>query len=143
MILDENFDGATVWLDLDTKNTSRRYIFAGAGFHLYSSPNGTRFVKEGTSGPTQDRSSVYKDNLRDRWVYSIKASGPKTAPGRTRRYWESRIGGEIFGEDAQWGSISAQAPVPRGDPVQWLGSDILDQPNLACDGQTELYNFGE
>jgi hypothetical protein len=140
VVLDVDYDGATVWLDLDTANASRRYILAGAGLVFYSSPNGTRFVKEGKSGPTQDRSSIYKDALRDRWVYSIKASGPKTSPGRTRRYWESEIGGDVVA-DAHWGSISAAAPVPRGDPVQWLDSDILDQPNLACNGNTQLYNF--
>ena len=38
-----------------------------------TSPNGTRWVYEGETGKIEDRSSVYKDALRNRWVYSIKA----------------------------------------------------------------------
>jgi len=34
--------------------------------------------------------------------------------------------------DAHWGSISGTAPVAKGSPVQWMGSDELDDPNLAC-----------
>ena len=87
--------------------------------------------------PIEDRSSVYKDVLRDRWVYSIKASGPKSSPGRTRRYWE---GADLLA-DSHWGSISGPAPVASGDPVQWMGSDERDDPNIACGGNTQLYNF--
>eukprot|EP01043_Picozoa_sp_COSAG02_P010706 COSAG02_NODE_381_length_23450_cov_65.782493_22_plen_281_part_01 len=134
VIMDSNFDGATVWLDLDTKNISQRYIMASgpnlgntghktSGLGLYTSPNGTSWSYEGQTGQIQDRSSIYKDALRNRWVYSIKASGPPSSPGRTRRYWESS-GPDVL-QGRAWGSISAKAPVARGDPPQWLDSDDL------------------
>ena len=132
-------DGAVVWLDLDTTNSSQRYILAAGGsvFTFYSSADGTSFKLEGVSGPIEDRSSVYKDALRDKWVYSIKASGPSTSPGRTRRFWD----GDDLLADRHWGSISGKAPVAAGAPVQWMGSDKEDDPNLACGGNTQLYNF--
>ena len=147
VVIDTNFDGATVWLDLDTANSSQRYVMASgpnlgkaghrtSGLGLYTSPNGTRWVYEGQTGDIEDRSSVYKDALRNRWVYSIKASGPASSPGRTRRYWESS-GPDVL-QGRAWGSISAKAPVPKGDPLQWLDSDCLDQANVACNGNTQL-----
>ena len=163
MVLEHDWDGAVVWLDLDTTNSSQRYILAAGGsvFTFYSSADGTSFKLEGVSGPIEDRSSVYKDALRDKWVYSIKASGeppryrwhlgcirlkmpaisvltgPSTSPGRTRRFWD----GDDLLADRHWGSISGKAPVAAGSPVQWMGSDKKDDPNLACGGNTQLYNF--
>eukprot|EP01043_Picozoa_sp_COSAG02_P037989 COSAG02_NODE_2895_length_7786_cov_3.419930_5_plen_330_part_00 len=147
VVIDANFDGATFWLDLDTKNVSQRYVMASgpnlgktghktSGLGLYTSPNGTSWSYEGQTGKIEDRSSLYKDALRNRWVYSIKASGPPSSPGRTRRYWESS-GPDVL-QGRAWGSISAKAPVPKGDPPQWLDSDRLDQANLACNGNTQL-----
>ena len=31
VVLDHHYDGATVWLDLDAPNASRRYILASGG----------------------------------------------------------------------------------------------------------------
>jgi|EP01049_Picozoa_sp_SAG25_P004597 hypothetical protein len=46
------------------------------------------------------------------------------------------------------GSISGVAPVKPGSPVQWMGSDEQDDPNLACGytpsldvNNTQLYQF--
>ena len=149
VVIDVDFDGASFWLDLDTKNASQRYIMASGpnightgrpsdgGFELYSSPNGTAFVFETNTGPIQDRSSVYKDALRNRWVFSIKADGPATSPGRTRRYWES-IGPDVL-QGTQWGSISPKSKDHGKDrPPMWLDSDELDQQNVACNGNTQL-----
>ena len=121
---------SAVWLDQETQNSSRRYILAASHTKIdfYSSTNGTKFSYELSSGPVEDCSTIYKDLLRQKWVYSIKASGPQASPGRTRRYWE----GDDVLADSQWGSISGVAPVKPGSPVQWMGSDALDDPNLAC-----------
>ena len=64
-------------------------------------------------------------------------TGPSTSPGRTRRFWD----GDDLLADRHWGSISGKAPVAAGSPVQWMGSDKEDDPNLACGGNTQLYNF--
>jgi hypothetical protein len=97
------------------------------------------------SGPIQDRSTVYKDLLRERWVYSIKASGSHAAQGRTRRYWQSAKGGGIL-DGAHWTSWANHSSLGSATtPVQWMGSDLNDQPLESCstDGIThpELYNF--
>ena len=38
VIVPNSYDGATVWLDLDTKNASRRYIFASGSIYAYVLP---------------------------------------------------------------------------------------------------------
>lgn len=121
---------SAVWLDLSTQNSSRRYILAASHTQIdfYTSATGTKFVYEASSSAVEDCTTIYKDLLRNKWVYSIKASGPKSSPGRTRRYWE----GDDVLADCHWGSISGPAPVKPGCPVQWMGSDVLDDPNLAC-----------
>ena len=137
---------SAVWLDQETTNSSRRYILAASRTKIdfYSSAVGTNFTYELSSGPVEDCTSIYKDLLRQRWVYSIKASGAKASPGRTRRYWE----GDDVLADSKWGSISGVAPVKPGSPVMWMGSDSLDDPNLACgytssldENNTQLYQF--
>ena len=144
---------SAVWLDLDTANASRRYVLAASHTQIdfYTSATGTNFTYATSSGPVEDCTSFYKDLLRDKWVYSIKASGCSgrakldcTSPGRTRRYWE----GDDVLADCQWGSISGAAPVKPGSPVQWMGSDRLDDANMACGytpsldkNNTQLYQF--
>ena len=137
---------SAVWLDLATSNASRRYVLAASHTKIdfYTSSTGTKFHYELSSSAVEDCTTIYKDLLRDKWVYSIKATGPKTSPGRTRRYWE----GDDVLADCQWGSISGPAPVKPGEPVQWMGSDALDDPNLACGftpslvaNNTQLYQF--
>ena len=147
MVLDVGGIGnSAVWLDLETTNTSRRYVLAAShtSIELYTSATGTSFTHEATSSRVEDCTSIYKDLFRNKWVYSIKASGPKASPGRTRRYWE----GDDVLADCHWGSIDGPAPVKPGDPVQWMGSDSLDDPNLACGytpsldaNNTQLYQF--
>lgn len=55
VVLNHSYDGATVWLDLDTANASRRYVLAAGGstFSFYTSADGVRFVPEGVSGCVQ------------------------------------------------------------------------------------------
>lgn len=56
---------------------SQRYVLAAGGnvFTFYSSADGKTFVKEGVSGPIEDRSSIYKDALRNKWVAHRNRSG--------------------------------------------------------------------
>lgn len=122
---------SAVWLDLDTSNSSRRYVLAASHSKIdfYTSATGTKFSYEVSSSVVEDCTTIYKDKLRNKWVYSIKATGPKSSPGRTRRYWE----GDDVLADCHWcNSINGPAPVKPGCPVQWMGSDVLDNPNLAC-----------
>ena len=50
-----------------------------------TSADGTTFHPEAISGPIQDRSSVYFDGLRNKWVYSIKASNGMAPPIKSQR----------------------------------------------------------
>ena len=73
IMVEARYDGATVWLDQDTKNASRRYVLASGGsrYDIYTSANGLDFKNESSSGPIQDRSSVFKNALTNTWVFSI------------------------------------------------------------------------
>ena len=73
----------------------------GATYTIYTSPDGVHFVEETVSGPVQDRSSIYYDGLRGKWVYSIKGNAMDPAVGgydRMRKYVE----GTDIVADAHW-----------------------------------------
>ena len=86
------------------------------------------------SGDIQDRSSIYKDSLRNKWVYSIKGEyKPDTSIGRMRKYWEAEAGDVVEGSH---GWLNRSSP-----PKNWLAADVRDDVNQACGGSAQLYNF--
>ena len=128
ILVEARYDGVTVWLDLDTQNASRRYVLASGGnsYDIYTSANGLDFKNESSSGPIQDRSSVFKNALTNTWVFSIK--GTDTAdPGGTRlgRMRKFREASDVM--DVHWKGGSG-----HGAPVNWLSADVADDPNVAC-----------
>lgn len=131
-------DSQTVWLDLAEKEAARRYkLFTavrakeGHSFCLEvrTSPDGIRWSEPvAQSTACGDRSTVFFNPFRQKWVYSLRSSGPR---GRDRAYRECTD--PIAG--ATW---KAEELFP------WVASDGLDPHNPSPDFQNiqpQLYNL--
>ena len=86
-------DSGTVWLDLDEQDPRRRfkmflYDFSG-GLSIHLSADGIHWNEAGRSGPTGDRTTVFKNAFRKVWVYSLRDDFNPRGVGRCRRYWET------------------------------------------------------
>jgi hypothetical protein len=92
--------------------------------HSFTSPDGIHWTNHVATGPTGDRSSMFYNPFRKRWVYSLRSS----FRGRSRHYWEC----DDFLVGARW--IAA-------DPVPWFAADRLDAPEPGYKHKTQLYNF--
>lgn len=127
-------DPATVWLDLETTDPSRRYVLnifpypEGAGaLETYFSPDGIHWGPCAVrTGPTGDRSTIFWNPFLRTWVYDIRWDEPGL--GRTRSYRESPD--LITGTD--WAA---------GEPVHWIGADPLDPPRSDYATPCQLYNL--
>jgi hypothetical protein len=131
IVLNESRDSATVWRDPFEPESARRFKMAefrgnrGAPLRLFDSPDGIHWTLRGLSGPTDDRTTVFYNPFRRRWVYSLRASF-RPQNGRYRRYWES----PRFVDDASW---------TEDQPVPWVSVDRLDRPREDLHDQPELY----
>jgi hypothetical protein len=92
--------------------------------HSFTSPDGIHWANQTQTGRTGDRSSMFYNPFRKKWVYSLRTS----FRGRSRHYWE--CGDFLAG--AKWGP---------SDPVPWLAADSLDIPEPGYKHKTQLYNF--
>jgi hypothetical protein len=92
--------------------------------HSFTSPDGVHWTNHVATGPTGDRSSMFYNPFRKRWVYSLRTS----FRGRSRHYRESAD----FLAGATW---------TPSDPVPWLAADRLDAPEPGYKHKTQLYNF--
>jgi hypothetical protein len=109
-------DSSTVWLDHGEKNAARRFKMAAFKEHsliLYASPDGIHWKVQGESGPTGDRSTVFYNPFRRKWVYSLRDEQLGSF-GRFRRYWEQ----DDFFEGASW---------TAAEPVFWTGADSAER----------------
>lgn len=88
----------------------------------FTSPDGIHWANKTPTGPTGDRSSMFYNPFRKKWVYSIR-SGFR---GRSRNYHEH----SDFLAGAAWDT---------GEP--WLAADVLDAPEPGYKHKTQLYNF--
>jgi len=129
-------DSSTVWLDHGEKDPARRWKMftatrAEGGWRLAvrCSPDGIRWSEAvAMSSPVGDRSTVFYNPFRQRWVYSIRTGGPR---GRDRAYREHA--------DAVAGAAWTDA-----EKVFWISSDNRDphNPNPKYkDIQPQLYNL--
>ena len=90
----------------------------------FTSRDGIHWTNKTQTGPTGDRSSMFYNPFRKKWVYSLRSS----FRGRSRHYREC----EDFLAGANWTDI---------DTVPWLAADKLDTPEPGYKHKTQLYNF--
>ncbi len=134
VVLDGHRDSATVWLDHEEKDPKKRFkLFvvrhpAGhwAGF-VYVSPDGIHWGKPvaQTTG-IGDRSTVFYNPFRKKWVYSIRSGFP--GMGRSRRYREHA-------------DVIAGAKWKPGEAPLWVGADKNDPPRPDLKTPPQLYNL--
>ena len=128
-------DGATVWIDHETKDPKSRYklfVFFRKNEveeigELYISSDGIHWNGPTITGPCGDASSFFYNPFRKKWVFSIrKVDVEGDFHYRYRQYYET----EDFLKGADWG---------RNDPVFWYGADDLDKKHAIYDCTTQLY----
>jgi hypothetical protein len=90
----------------------------------FTSPDGIHWINKTQTGLTGDRSSMFYNPFRKKWVYSLRSN----FHGRSRDYWEC----DDFLAGAAWRS---------SDPVQWIAADRLDVPEPGYKHVTQLYNL--
>src|SRR5438132_2177143 len=108
-------DSNTVWLDHDDRDPAQRFkmaMYYDQAMVLYSSPDGIHWRHRGQTGPTGDRTTMFYDAFRRKWVYSIRDED--VVFGRMRRYWQT----DDFFAGVNW----------RADePPYWVASDADDR----------------
>jgi len=90
---------------------------------IFTSPDGIHWKKRGETGPAGDRTTLFYNPFREKWIHSIRSS----FRGRSRDYWES----DEFVE-AHWRT---------SEPVPWVGADEKDLPDPYIRQKTQLYNL--
>jgi hypothetical protein len=127
-------DSATIWLDLQEKDPKRRYKFfrshrtkGGWALSVHFSGDGIHWsevVPE--SSPCGDRTTVFYNPFRRRWVYSLRDNAPKL--GRIRSYREHA-------------DVVAGATWKANEAVLWVGADRLDPMRKDLKTPPQLYNL--
>jgi len=91
-----------------------------------ASPDGIHWTRRVETGPTGDRSTMFYNPFRKKWVYSLRTSFP--GRGRARNYYEC---GDFMG-GAQW---------TDADTALWAMADELDLPDPCIGDAAQLYNL--
>lgn len=131
-------DSGTVWLDDHAADGERfkmlfrepnHHALARAGIErgnapglLMASPDGIHWGPPRPTGPMGDRSTLFFNPFRNRWVQSIRDGCPR---GRCRRYFEHAD----FWQSGAW---------TAGQPVPWMTADCHD---VAGDSLPQLYTL--
>lgn len=97
----------------------------GHGYSL-TSPDGIHWGNRVPTGPCGDRSTMFYNPFRRKWVYSLRSE--KSFRGRSRHYWEH----DDFLIGAGW---------PADGPVRWAAIDRLDLPDPEIGDKPTLYNL--
>ena len=105
---------------------------------LFVAEDGVHFKSIGTTGESDDRTTMFYNPFRRKWVYSLRGMGPHGF-GRNRSYWESTE----FGKDCffSWHSQTERpqdASLPRSYP--WLSTDKFDAGEPGGQATPQLYN---
>ena len=131
LILPEDFrpDSGSVWLDAESPNEAQRFklFIREPGWDLpgkmFTSPDGIHWSAPRETGPMGDRSTMFRNPFRGKWVHSIREY---TAAGqRCRCYREA----EDFFRSGVW---------RKGEPAYWTRADIMDR---AVYSEAQLYNL--
>jgi len=145
-------DSGTVWLDHEAKDENARFKIlmrepddlararvgvetGSASAMLMTSPDGIHWSDPTLTGMMYDRSTMFHDPFRNKWVQSIRSA--TAGRGRTRHYWED----SDFLASGSWTEEKGFqfSPVFReGQPLPWAASDYLDE---AGDSLPQLYNL--
>ena len=123
-------DSSTVWQDHDAPARERYKLFMrnpGGPFGglVAVSADGIRFTDFRLTPPVNDRSTMFYNPFRKKWVYSIRDEwdGGK----RCRRYREC----DDYLAGSSWEEKEA---------LPWMKTDALDAPNPYIGMEPELYN---
>ena len=137
IVLKGKRDSSTVWLDVQEKDSRRRFklMYYDGGRNpavavLRFSADGIHWGEPVASSPpldgVGDRTTIFWNPFREVWVFSIR-DGIKEI-GRCRRYWEDR-------------DLMACIQYKPGKPVWWTGADKLDAPDPVVKLPSQLYNL--
>ena len=132
LVMPENFrgDSGSVWLDHDTQDESQRFKFfvrgpgGDAPGKMFTSPDGIHWSDQHETGIMGDRSTVFYNPFRRKWVQSIREVLPSRR-GRCRRYMES----DDFFQSGVW---------QPGEPPYWTGADLMDRAQYS---DAQLYTL--
>jgi len=130
-------DSWAVFPDYDSKDPASRwkmYLRPPGGDQpglSMVSPDGIHWSKPVESGITGDRSTMFYNPFRKKWVYSLRSN----VRGRSRHYWEW----DDFLAGAKWDDY--RAGVSGTTPVFWAGADRLDPPDPDIGVPPQLYNL--
>ncbi|MDP0495727.1 MAG: glycosyl hydrolase family 32 [Verrucomicrobiota bacterium JB024] len=122
-------DSSTVFLDHATNDPGQRFkMFVRSPGHweagiAFVSVDGIHWTTPTPSGTSADRSTIFYNPFRKKWVYSIRS----LAYGRTRHYHEH----EDFLTGVKW---------EDDEPVFWASADDLDLPDPEIGYPAQLYN---
>ena len=121
-------DSTTVFIDYDTDKPDERYklFMRNPGLDRPGiaavSADGIHWNKARFTSVQGDRSTIFYNPFRKKWVYSIRTAWH----GRSRDYAEC----DDYLAGADW----------RGTDVKWLCADSTDKPNAYIGVAPELYN---
>jgi hypothetical protein len=130
-------DSWTVFPDYDTDDPSQRWklFVRGPGGNLpgysFVSADGIHWSEPVRTGETGDRSTMFYNPFRRKWVYSLRSG----ARGRSRHYWEH----SDFLKGAAWPPFDMG--LDQDFPVFWCGADRLDPPDPEVGRTCQLYNL--
>lgn len=143
LVPDLVLDSTTVWLDHFTTNPKERFkMFVrfpntipnisrqyNTGLCLVS-PDGIHWSKPIETGVCGDRSTIFYNPFRKKWIYSIRNTGElgRSPIGRSRFYHEH----SDFLKGCKW---------TNKEPVFWTGADNLDIPDPETGEKPQLYNL--
>ena len=129
-------DSTTVFLDHDAADPSERFkLFlrgpGGSVSHGYSmtSPDGIDWNPPVPTGELGDRSTMFYNPFRRKWVYSVRSSGRLRVPGGRARFYREH---SDFLEGARW---------KDEDLVFWAKADRNDPPDPEIGDRAQLYNL--
>ncbi len=135
----ERRDSSTVWLDLEEKDPAKRFkLFwskilnwktARIQFCYQTSPDGIHWSPVYVGSPGLDRTTVFYNPFRKKWVASLREVDPDPLFCRVRRYREA--------DDA---ATMMTWPQLNGNPL-WTCADRLDPPHPSHHLQPQLYNL--
>ena len=130
-------DSWAVFPDYDTDDPAQRWkiYLRPPGGHMPGlsmvSGDGVHWSEPVESGPTGDRSTMFYNPFRKKWVYSLR-SGVR---GRSRHYWEC----DDFLEGSGWHDFLVE--LNDDTPVFWAAADRLDPPDAEVGQPAQLYNL--